>query len=155
MGFGTVPSSTGPLARLAELAISAPQIAAAGELVLVGVTIRVRSTGPRMITTPGSSALLVVSGDRVVAGRGGPARAGAIPLNLRAGVVAPAQAVPVAVRLTADNESAPLAPGQYSLVAVLGYQTDSLNTGTDGGFAPPTVARGFVLVSAPARLEVQ
>jgi hypothetical protein len=155
MAFATVPSSTGPLAPLAELAISAPEAAPAGESVSVAVTIRVRATGPRMITTPATCALLVLSGERVVARRESSPGSAPIPLMLRAGAVAPAQAVPSTVRLSAVDAGAPLPPGRYALVAVLGYRTDSLNTGTDDGFAPPSIAREFVLVSEPVPLEIR
>jgi hypothetical protein len=59
------------------------------------------------------------------------------------------------VRLSAVDAGAPLPPGRYALVAVLGYRTDSLNTGTDDGFAPPSIAREFVLVSEPVPLEIR
>ena len=154
MDFAAVPSSTGPLAQLAELAISAPGAASTGEWVRVRVTVQLRSGGPRMITTPETSSLLVVSGARVVARRDGAARSGAIPLTLRGGAVAPAQAVPDEVRLTSADDGAPLPPGSYSLVAVLGYQRDSFNARADGDLVAPTGARGFVLVSAPVPLEV-
>ena len=155
MGLAALPPSTGPLAGLAELTVNAPGTAPAGEWLRVRVTVQIRSNGPRMITTPRTSALLVVSGAGAVARQGGLADSGAIPLILRAGTVAPAQAVPEAVRLSAADGGPPLPPGSYALVAVLGYQTDSLNTRADGGLAPPLRARGFALVSAPVPLEVR
>ena len=156
MRVEVVPSSSGPLAPLAELSITAPDAAQAGRVVPVVATVRARSTGPRKITTPRTSALLVVSGDRVVARQDGPEDVGAIPLILHAGRMSPAQAVPSAVRLVSSGTGEPLVPGRYALVAVLGYQNDSFNSAADLGLRrPPTGGRPFVLVSRPVPLEVR
>jgi uncharacterized protein (DUF58 family) len=154
---GSVPASSGPLASVARLAIKAPATASAGEVVRISATVTSRSAPSRVITTPGTSALLVVRDGKVVGkalGRSGPA----VPLPLTPGSALPAQAVPTSIRLAgcgSGGGSASLAAGRYTLVAVLGYQLDPLNTAPEGGTAaPPTGARDFRLVSAPASITV-
>jgi hypothetical protein len=148
--------SSGPLARLAELLVQAPADVPASESLRVTVTVRIHSSGPRMITTSATSALLVLSGDRVVAKAEGVADAPAIPLNLVQGRVVRAQAVPDSVHLFATDTGEPLAPGHYALVAVLGYQNDPLNSAADVGRPRiPNQARPFVLVSAPVSIGVR
>jgi hypothetical protein len=150
-----VITTTGPLATIADLLVQAPANAPAGASVRASVTVRVRSAGPRMITTPATSALLVLSGDRVMARADGATDAPAIPLIMRPGRVAPAQAVPDSVRLIAADTGTPLPPGEYALVAVLGYHNDPLNSAADVDRPRlPTAARPFVLVSEPLPMDV-
>lgn len=160
---GPLPTSTGPLATLARLELDAPATAAAGREVPVSVTVRSTSDTPRVVTTPATSALLVVRGDQVVGRTVGTAAAAQVPLQLPARAARPAQAIPQTVRLARCSGGAgttELAPGQYAIVAVLGYQLDSLNTVPEGAVAPPrsstppTGARAFRLVSAPAPITV-
>jgi hypothetical protein len=155
MDCAVVPSSSGPLTPLAELVVESSGAAPSATVLRARVTVRVGTTGPRMITTPATSALLVVSGDRIVARRNGAAGSRSIPLILRAGAVVPAQAVPGDVLLAAADGADPLTPGRYVLVAVLGYQADSFNSRTEAAVRPPTGARNFVLVSDPEPIEVR
>jgi hypothetical protein len=154
---GTVPTSSGPLAHLAHLAIKAPATASTGQSIPVSATVTSRSAVPRVITTPATSSLLVVQGARV-AGRAQGGSAPDVPLQITAGVARPAQAIPEAVRLAAcgpDPKTDALAPGRYAVVAVLNYQLDSLNAAPAGGALPPTRgSRSFALVSAPAPITV-
>ena len=159
---GPLPASSGPLAVLARLELDAPAAAQAGQEVRVSVTVRSTSDTPRVITTPATSALLVVRGDQVVGRAVGTAAAAQVPLQLPARASRPAQAIPESVRLVAcaDSGTTELAAGQYAIVAVLGYQLDSLNTVPEGAVAPPrssgppTGARAFRLVSPPAPITV-
>ncbi|GAB3589902.1 hypothetical protein GCM10027446_03460 [Angustibacter peucedani] len=152
---GTVPTSEGPATALVTVRLDAPSTASAGEEVAVTVTLDVTSDGPRLITVPASSRLLLVR-DGAVVGASGPGSGPAgVPVMLSAGASRPAQAVPDRVALvgcpTGDGSAgSPLAPGAYDLVAVLGYGSDPLqgNAGGSGG-------RAFTLVSAPHRLTVR
>lgn len=154
-----LPTSTGPLAALARLNLSAPATASAGQALAVSVTVTAESTMRRVVTTPASSGLLVLQGDRVVGRTLGARSAPPVPLQLAAGESLRAQAVPVSVRLTAcgrAGSATALAPGSYTLVAVLGYQLDPLNAVPEGGtgVSPPTGARSFALVSGPSPLTI-
>jgi hypothetical protein len=146
----SVPASTGPLTHLARLTISAPSTAHRGDNVPVTVRVEIWTDGPRVITTPATSAVLVVHGDRVVCRSAAPPSATNIPLIVRAGSHRPGQALPTAVRLTTGN-SGDLPPGTYTLVGVLGYRLDPLNAAVDGG---PLPQRSFALVSEPAPITV-
>jgi hypothetical protein len=155
---GSVPTSSGPLAHVAHLAITAPATVSAGRSVAVSAAISSKSVVPRVITTPATSALLVVRDDRIVGRALGSASAPNVPLQLRAGKALPAQAIPGSIRLTgcrSGSRAAVLPAGRYALVAVLGYELDSLNAAPAGGTAPPpTGGRNFALVSAPAPIIV-
>ena len=155
---GRVPTSSGPLARLAHLTIKAPATVPAGRLAPVTVTVTSTSTGPRVITTPGASALLLVRGGRVVGRTPGPASAPQVPLPLRAGATLPAQAIPGSVRLTScgpEAKTSVLATGDYTVVAVLSYELDSLYAAPEADTGDlPTGQRSFVLVSRPAPIVV-
>ena len=130
-GCGVLPSSTGPLAGVAHLAITAPASAPAGRSVSVTVTVRSTAVMQRVITTPGTSSLLVVRGDRVVARSLGRASAPQAPLQLSSGAVWPAQVIPKSVPLAGcASGSARLPTGRYALVAVLGYELDTAGRGT-------------------------
>jgi hypothetical protein len=110
-----------------------------------------------VITTPSTSAVLVVRDGQVVGGSHG-GSGSEVPLQLSAGQVRPAQAIPRSVRLvgcTSRAGSTSLLPGDYTLVAVLGYRTDSLNAAPADGTAPEQArGRSFVLISAPAAITV-
>jgi hypothetical protein len=155
---GDLPRSSGLLATHAHLTIDAPATAAAGQAVAAATSVTSGSTLPRVITTPVNSGLLVLRDGRVVARTVGPTSAPLIPLDLVAGKVWPAQAIPKSIRLVmcgADRGTVPLAPGSYTLVAVLGYQLDSFNAAPAGGTAPPPAGgRSFALVSAAVPLTV-
>lgn len=154
VGCGTVPTSTGQLARLARLTVQAPATAAPGEQLAVAVRLSAHADTPRLILTPGTSALLVVRRGEIV-GRTARDRPGPrIPIRLSAGEVRRAQAVPASVRLVGCHDAAPLPPGQYRLVAVLGYEVDSLNTAADGAASLRQRAHSFDLVSSPASITV-
>jgi len=152
---GRVPTSAGPLAHLARLTVAAPSAAAAGATVALTVTISATTDAPRMITTPASSAVLVVQNGRVV-GRARGVTAPEVPLQLTSGVATPAQAIPKNVRLDSCASGAgALAAGSYSLVAVLGYRADPMNSAPNDGDVPQQAGgQPFVLVSAPARITV-
>jgi hypothetical protein len=153
---GSVPTSSGPLAELAQLSIKAPATASVGQVVPVSATVTSRSAVPRMITTPATSALLVVQGGRVV-GRALGGSAPDVPLQLTAGAAQPAQAIPTSIRLDGcgpDTGTTGLANGRFAIVAVLGYQLDSLNSAPEGGTAPPPTGSSFALVSPPASITV-
>jgi hypothetical protein len=162
---GDVPSSSGPAANLAKLSLKAPETAASGATVPVTVTVQVLSDGIRIITTAAASDVLIVQDGRVV-GRSAALRPHlAVPMQLRRGADRPAQVVPDTVRLAgcpagsgADDAKRPALPtGRYSLVAVLGYGTDSLNNAVDGPTASSSGMagqRGFTLVSDPVPVTV-
>lgn len=151
---GKVPTSTGPLADVARVSVGALGPARAGEEVSVRVTLEARSDTQRVILTSASSALLLVNGDDVVARTEGDRTAGQIPLRLVAGRTWPAQAVPASIRLESCRGGRPLPAGQYAVVAVLGYEPDSLNTAADGAAARPTGSRSLQLVSAPQPITI-
>lgn len=154
---GSMPTSTGPLATVAHLAINAPNSAPAGQAVPVSVTVTSRSAVPRVITVPGSSAVLVLQDNRVVGRAVGTARALRVPLSLTGGATQPAQAVPKSISLISCESTArdALVAGDYALVAVLGYQLDSLNAAPIGELAsPPTGQRSFALVSAAVSITI-
>lgn len=152
---GPVPSSSGPLTGGVELTLDAPASMPAGESVSVLVTITSTAAVPRMITVPALSALLVVRDGQVVGGARGESTT-AVPLQLNSGEARPAQAIPNAVRLVGcASDTAPLAAGTYTLVAVLGYRIDSLNAApNDSTVVPPATGRDFALVSAPVLITV-
>jgi hypothetical protein len=155
-GCGSLPVSSGPLAQSARLTLKAPGTASPGQVVRVDATVTSPAGLPRVVTTPATSALLVVSGGSVVGralGGSGPD----VPLELTAGSTGPAQAVPTSVRLAGCDSAAgttPLPAGEYRLVGVLGYQLDALNEAPADSSAPPTGNRSFVLISAPAPITV-
>jgi hypothetical protein len=153
---GSVPTSSGPLADLARLELTAPATASVGEVVSVSAVITANSTTPRVITTPSTSAVLVVRDHRVVSRT--QASAPQVPLQLSTGTARPAQVIPRSVRTIGcggDAGTAGLTPGRYALVAVLGYQLDSVNAApADGTVPPPTGERAFTLVSAPVSIVI-
>lgn len=156
---GPVPTSSGPLAHLARLSLEGPSSASAGASAQITTTVSSMDAAPRVIATPATSGLLVVRGNRVVGGVLG-GSAPEVPLQLSPGTASPAQTVPSSVRLVACNgggagAEAALEAGRYSLVAVLGYRVDSLNSApNDGPSLSSTGGRGFVLVSAPAAINI-
>lgn len=149
----SVPTSTGPLTGLARLTISAPTTGRPGDKVPVSARLEIFADGPRIITTPATSAVLLVRGRRVV-GRSDPATSAAdIPLVVRAGSRRVAQAVPGTVRLIGRTAHAgDLPAGDYALIGVLGYRLDPLNAAVDGG---PLRPHGFSLVSDPALIYLR
>lgn len=151
---GSVPRSSGPLAHLAYLAIKAPATVSVGTSVSVSTTVISKSVAPRVIAMPATSALLVVRDGRVVGQALGRSSAPRVPLQLTAGARLPAQTIPQSVRLTdcgSDSKGARLTAGRYALVAVLGYERDSLNAASAGSTgSAQTPGRSFALVSASA-----
>jgi hypothetical protein len=150
---GDVPVSSGPASDLATLQVSAPATASSGTLVAIQVSVAVHADGGRVITEPSRSLILVTRGDQVVGRVAEPERGLPVPLPLRAGTVRPAQVVPSSARLSGcpsgpSGERAPLPPGSYGIVAVLGYGQDRLNLAQRGS------GREFVLVSEPAPITV-
>ena len=151
---GRVPGSTGPAARLADLRVTAPASAAAGATIAVQVVVDVHADGPRIITVPAASRLLITRGATVVGASepgSGPAE---VPLPLTAGTTRPAQAAPAALTLVgcagADGSTQkPLPPGTYGVVAVVAYGQDPLQGAASGG------AKQFALVSAPWAISVR
>jgi hypothetical protein len=109
-----------------------------------------------MITMPAMSAVLIVRGDRVVGQTVGAPAAARVPLTLAARAEQPAQAVPDSVVLAGCGARGgnALPPGRYTLVAVLGYQLDSLNAAADASVPPAAGGRSFALVSAPVPITV-
>jgi hypothetical protein len=148
-----VPASSGPLVHAASLAVTAPAAAAPGQTVTVSATVTSTATVPRVVTTPATSAVLLVQGKRVVGRALGAPAAAPVPLVLAAGADRPAQAVPRSVRLVGCG-SAALPAGRYTLVAVLGYQLDPVNAAPDAAAAPSPGGRRFALVSAPAPITI-
>jgi hypothetical protein len=150
---GQVPSSTGPAAHLVTVRVIAPDEAASGATIAVQSTADVRADGPRIITVPAASRLLVTREGTVV-GMSDPAPGpAAIPLILTAGVSRPLQAVPDSVALVGcrhpdGSPGAPLPPGAYAVVPVLAYGQDPLQNAADGS------AKSFTLVGQPAFLTV-
>ena len=152
----SVPTASGPLSRLAHLAIKTPATVPPGPSASVSATVTSRSDAPRVITTPSTSAVLVVRSGRVVAQARGAASAPPVPLQLSAGATLPAQAIPASVRLVGcGTEPTALAAGRYTVIAVLGYESDTLNAAPAGGTAAaPAGERSFVLVSNPEPITV-
>lgn len=150
---GPVPTSSGPLAKLARLTLGAPARAAIGTTVTAAVTVTMNPASPRVVTIAAASALLVVRDGEILAGTRGGSQTGTL---LQPGASAPqlATAVPTSTRLdTCAGGTTKLAAGQYSLVAVLGYRVDSLNSAADDAPAEPG-RQTFVLVSPPSPLTV-
>jgi hypothetical protein len=148
----SLPKSSGPAATLAELRITASGSARSGETVPVLGSVHVTAASTRVITRPSTSRLLIVRDGRVVGETRNSQPHPDVPLLMTAGAVRPAQALPAAVVMSAcaarAGRSALLPPGQYSLVAVLGYGQDRLNPGAgDAGGS-------FQLVSAPRPIAV-
>jgi hypothetical protein len=149
---------------VATISLQAPASAASGSTISVSTSLRALADGSRIITRPATSDLLIVSGALVVGRAGGLRSDLAVPLLLRRQGVRPAQVVPSSLRLVSCPRSAgasatgapstPLPPGEYALVAVLGYTMDSLYSGADGGIPTPGAATGFVLVSRPVPVRV-
>lgn len=119
----------------------------AGEILDVATELVVRADGPRIVLRPTSSALLVLQGDQVVAGRSGDGST-PVPLPLVAGRRSAAQTVPQNLPMV-DCDGQPLEPGSYQLRAIVGYGQDPLNAG-QGQSAPGD----FVLVSPSVTLNV-
>jgi len=156
-GCGSIPVSSGPASRIAELRLSAASTAAPGADVAVRSTLHVTADGARIITGPSMSKLLITQ-HGVVVGKSDAAQPDfAVPLALRAGAARPAQVLPTSVRMSGcpgaagDQTRSPLAAGEYAIVAVLGYRLDPLNSGADG----PQTGGAFYLVSAPAPITVR
>ena len=150
---GTVPPSSGPASAVSTLRVSAPVSAAAGTEVPVQVSVVVRTDGGRILTDASRSQLLVTKDGTVVGRARATGSALLVPLQLTAGAVRPAQVVPGSVRLSACASGAStgsdLPPGQYGIVAVLGYGQDPFNAAPEGS------AGAFALVSDPAPLTVE
>lgn len=153
-GCGTAPRSSGPLVPVARLTLTASR--SSGSLTVTSAYVTTTSA-ERVVADPATSALLVVQGGRVVAAVRGGSGSG-VPLLLAPGTKTPAQGLPRSVHLTNCATAAPLPPGRYSLVGVLGYGVDPLNSVPDGGMevVAPTQAgtAGYVLVSAPVAVTV-
>jgi hypothetical protein len=150
---GEVPTSTGPAADLVRVRLEAPGTAAAGATIPVAGTIDVLRGGPRIITRPASSKVLVTQGGSVV-GVSRSQDTHDIPVVLTAGGSRPAQALPAQVSLTrctsggAETGEA-LVAGTYGLVAVVSYGQDPLQ-GAAGG-----AGRTFQLVSEATAVVVR
>jgi len=128
------------------VALTAPATARSGASISVQSRLLVRSDGPRVVTQPATSALVVLQGTTVVArttGVEGPA----VPLQLRAGEQRPAQTVPDVLTLV-GCDLVPLPAGSYAIQAVVGYGDDPLNAGPGGG------PGRFTLVSPPQALTI-
>jgi hypothetical protein len=109
-------------------------------------TVLAGSDAGRILLLPAASGLAVLRGTEVVgwaASRG----TSPVPLPLTSGTSRPAQVVPEALTLVACDGSG-LAPGAYTVRAVVGYGGDPLNVGAAG------VLGVFHLVSAPVPLTV-
>jgi hypothetical protein len=151
---GQVPTSTGPAAALVTVRVESPGTADAGAAIPVTATIDVHQAGPRIITRPTTSKVLVTQGQSVVGGMSSPEESHDIPVILTAGASRPAQAVPSHVTLTrcppaGSATGAPLPPGTYGLVAVVSYGQDPLQGAVGGG------SRAFQLVSDAAVIQVR
>src|SRR4051812_40685585 len=151
---GSIPTSSGPAGDLATLQVSAPESGLSGGVIAVLVSVVVQADGPRVVTDPTRSLLLLTLGDQVVGRAADPAAGLPVPLPLRAGTVRPAQAVPGSMVLAGcptgpAGERAPLPPGSYGVVAVLGYGQDQLNGTPAGG-----PGGQFQLVSQPVWITV-
>ena len=147
-----VPVSTGPLINLAELIITSPTSARAGEDVAITATIKMTANGTRVISSPADSAVLITKDGQVI-GRSAGTTTGDVPIVVKGGVARPAQTLPAAVRMSgcaSEASGAPLPAGQYHLIGVLGYRSDAFNAAVDG--AHPQ--RRFFLVSAPVPITV-
>jgi hypothetical protein len=146
--------STGPASDLVTVRLSAPTSARAGETITVRPTLDVQRAGPRIISQPATSRILVTK-DGAVVGSTPQGQAGqGIPVILSTGAARPAQAVPTQVTLTGCSAGSggpgdPLPPGRYGLVAVLSYGQDPLQGAADGS------GRAFQLVSEPSVLTVR
>ena len=155
---GGVPSSSGPLAHLARLTITLPPSAGPGDSVPVLASLSASAGLPRVITTPATSALLVVQDEQVV-GITRDATLPEVPLMLAGTATQPAQALPRAIRLDgcpSGGTTSALPAGRYSVVAALGYRLDNLYSGTDGGgAAPQSGGLGFVLISPPVTITLR
>ena len=176
-----VPVSTGPARAVATLVLTAPGSAAGGSTIAVSASLQAAGDGTRIVTDSARSDVLIIA-DGVVVGRAGGLRDTlAVPLSLQAGVRA-VLAVPSHLRMagcggtTGTSLTGPALPaGSYQLVAVLGYSSDALYSGVDGGVtanaasgggadsgSPPAGrtlgpggSRAFVLVSQPVPITVR
>jgi hypothetical protein len=153
---GSIPASTGPASQLAELRVAVDTSAAPDATVSVRSTLHVRSDGQRIITGPSSKLLITQHG--VVVGKSDAAQHDlAVPLALRAGATRPVQVLPASIRMSGcpaqvgGHDRPPLSPGEYAIVAVLGYRLDPLNSAVDGGQAHGL----FYLVSEPAAITIR
>lgn len=156
---GPLPTSSGPAASVAKVRLTAPGTAASGATISVQASLDVAHDASRIITGPNSSDVLIVQDGQVV-GRSNDRRSAlAVPLQLQVGQGRPLQAVPTSIVLsgcpsgTGDGQRAPLPPGDYTLVAVLGYSVDALNGAADGGTAPAGTG-SYALVSEPVAVTV-
>lgn len=151
---GRVPTSTGPAARLVTLRLESSVATNAGASVPVTARIDVHHDGPRIITRPTTSRILVTQGDSIVGGSSGSREDQDIPVVLTAGASRPAQALPTHVTLSrclpgSTATGAALPPGTYGLVAVLSYGQDPLQNAAGGG------SRSFQLVSKPTTIVIR
>jgi hypothetical protein len=151
---GPIPASSGPASAVAALRVSAPVSAATGTDVPVQVSVVVRAEGGRILTDASRSELLVTKDGAVVGRTASTGSALLVPVQLSAGAVRPAQVVPASVHLRgcSSGDSGPgsaLPPGQYGIVAVLGYGQDPLNAAPEGS------AGAFALVSDPSPVTVR
>lgn len=127
------------------VALTAPATARSGASISVQSRLLVRSDGPRVVTQPATSALVVLQGTTVVATAG--VEGTAVPLQLRAGEQRPAQTVPDVLTLV-GCDLVPLPAGSYAIQSVVGYGDDPLNAGAGGG------PGRFTLVSPPQALTI-
>ena len=126
----------------------------------VSTTLRVRADGPRIVTDSATSGVLILRAGRVVGRSYGPRSGAAVPLRLQTGRDRLLQAVPRSLVLAgcastasgSGKDPAALAPGPYSLIAVLGYRSDSLNAAAD--LPAPHRAATFCLVSEPVPITL-
>ncbi|HEY2043933.1 MAG TPA: hypothetical protein VGH11_14740 [Jatrophihabitans sp.] len=164
-GCGQLPVSSGPASSIAQVHLTGPATAAPGATISVQATLKVTTGGPRIVTGPSLSSLLITQGNRVVGKSGGARPDYLMPLPLPSGSVKPLQVVPTSITLTAcasaaaGSGAAALPAGSYALVAVLGYHVDALNNAADGGPGPatgsnPATGGTFYLVSDPLPITV-
>lgn len=139
-------ASTGPASVLVSVEVLAPATARVGDTATISTFLAVHTSGPRIVTSPSRSAVLLLRDGAVVAeSRGTPGPS--VPAPLEAGARLPAQTVPTQIVLVGCSGAA-LDPGTYTLRAVVGYGNDPLNGAAgDGGGS-------FVLVSPPATVVV-
>jgi hypothetical protein len=150
---GDLPASTGPAASLVTLRLDPPEPATVGSMIAVTASIDVQRGGPRIITRPQGSRIVVAQGTSVVGGASVPRGTHDVPVVLTAGATRPVQALPPQVVLSRcpgpeADAKAPLPAGTYSLVAVLAYGQDPLQNAAGGG------SRTFQLVSEPVELVI-
>jgi uncharacterized protein (DUF58 family) len=126
----------------------------AGASAPVRTTVTSAAPLPRVVTTAAGSAVLIVRDNKVV-GITLSAATSDVPLQMSGGASQLAQVLPKVVRLESCASGSRLGVGTYSIVAVLGYRVDALSAApADAGGPPPSRGASFVLVSAPAPIEI-